>query len=317
VWVHLISGCMKPKSQQDNSIGRDSSPSTSSHVEPTIGVQFLRELRDLLKPHREGPSDEGVCLSGGLVRELFGASLPQGAISLDEARQFPCVVHGEYLVWPIFATPAYQNSIAAIFNKTDLEGRFPDYFPSVASSIRGSIGEAVRNVGQHGVSNDRRFHCARFGECLFASAALLARELTLTDEKGTIHRALIAVVTDQGRGIYDPERSMVDGVGIGEDYEGMGVELQGSLVYLITSARREWSLFQGGQGEERKPHRASSSSSQEVSADARIPRIGAVDLPVPTSGCQKVLIFAHPAAPKGELQELRGLLLGALRDIAL
>jgi len=129
-----------------------------------------------------------------------------------------------------------------------------------------------------------------------------------------MHRALLAVVTDEGRGIYDPERSMVDGVGIGEDYEGMGVELRGSLLYLITSARREWSLFQGAQGEEREPPSAAALSPQEVFADARIPRISAVDLPAPTGGCQKVLIFAHPEASMNDVRELQGLLIGALRD---
>lgn len=308
------SGCMKPRSQQDISIARDSSPSTSSRVEATVGVQFLRELRDLLKPHREGLSDEGVCLSGRQVRELFGASLPQGAISLDEARQLPCVAHGEYLAWPIFATPAYQNSIAAVFNRAQLEAKFPDYFPSGPSSIRGSIGEAVRNVGQHGVSNDPRFSRARYGECLFASAAVLVRELTLKDEKGTTHRALVTVVTDEGRGIYDPERSMVDGVGNGEDHEGMGVELEGALVYLIKSLRGEWCLFKGGQGQNRDPRNAAAFSHQEVSVDAKIPRVSRVDLPTPHRGCQKVLVYARPAAPIKDVHELQVLLIGALRD---
>jgi hypothetical protein len=234
---------------------------------------------------------------------------------VEEAERFPSAPLGDYVATPIFATPGYQNTFAAVFNRSYLEASFPEYFPPESSSIRGSIGEAVRNVGQHGVSNDPRFHRAGYGECLFASAALFVRELALRSQEGRAHRILVALVTDEGPGVHDPERSMVDGVGNGEDYEGMGVELGGSLLYLIKARHGEWSLFKGAQEQERdKDCEGSWSACRNLSDDERVSRVCAVDLPASEKGCQKILVFAHPSVPMSEMRDLKERLMGVLQQ---
>jgi hypothetical protein len=292
---------------------RGSEGQDSLTAKPSLEVQLRKELHELLKPTLEGPHDRAVALSGRPLSEVFARSVPLTPISLEEARGSTCISIGGYNAWPIFVTPGYRNTFAAVFNRADLEKTFPDYFPAAASTIRGGIGEAVRNIGQHGYRDDARMLGLWDGEALFTSAALLVKEIEVTNPRGDPHRLLVAVVADEGRGMRDPQWSLLDGAGEGEDHEGMGVELKASLIYLVKASSGEWSLFDGLSASVPSKYVSPESfHDREIGRDERVPRVSAVDLPAPRQGCQKIAVYAHPKTSPEDAKEIVSLLIGAL-----
>lgn len=286
---------------------------SSSSLNPSTEVQLRREFLELLKPRLDGPSDSALALSARSLSEIVGSGLPQTSISLDDARSSACLSVGGYRAFPIFVAPGYHN-FAAVFNRTRLEESFPDYFPPAFSKIRGSVGEAVRNVGQHGVRLDDRHHALQDGEALFASAALFVKELCFSTSRGVSFRALMTVVTDEGCGMPNPQYSMLDGVGNGEDHEGMGIELRDSLMYLVKDTHGEWSLFDGLRSVVPTQYVSEGSfHPRAIRRDEKVPRLCAVDLPGPSRGCQKVAVYPHPDMNRDDAPEVQALLIAALR----
>jgi hypothetical protein len=53
-----------------------------------------------------------------------------------------------------------------------------------------------------------------------------------------------------------------------------------------------------------------------IGEDEQIERVATLDLPAPTTGCQKIMFFAHPSASTEETQAIREQLLSALMSLA-
>ena len=284
-------------------------------VEPSVETSLLRELRELLKGELEGPNDSAVALSVRPWSQIFRNVLLQGLIPLEQARHLPGVRIGEYEAYPIFATPGYRNTHAEVWNKNDIERRFRDYFPAPVSQIRGGIGEAVRNVAQHGIAKGPALGVVKEGEAFFASAAIFLRELRIQSTDRTPLRLLMVLVSDEGKGVANPERSTLDGVGngLGEACEGMGCELKASLVYLAKSTTGEWSVFDGLHVSIPTQYVPGTLfRSREIGSHETVARVCSVDLPSPARGCQKIMFFSLPDATIEQKEEATRLLLGAL-----
>ena len=304
------------KNQQDSMGARDSTAQGELSITPSVDVLFQRELHHLLKANLEGPQDTSVALSARPMSKVFGGAIPTGTIPLEEARGVSHISVDGYKAWPIFVTPGYRNTLAAVVNRQELEKEFPDYFPAGISEIRGSIGEAVRNVGQHGHGDTRANDALLFDQARFASAGLFVKEISFSTTSTSSHRVLMVVVADEGRGLPNPEWSMLDGVGVGDDHEGMGVELRGALVYLVKASKGEWSLFDGLRASvPTKYVSANSSHQREIGDDERVSRVSSVDLPAPARGCQKIALYAHPTTSREDAQEIQARLFAALKSV--
>lgn len=286
-------------------------------LSPNFGVSLVRELRSLLKAERDGPDDRAVALGARPLATIFEGALSSDRLSIDTASKVRGVEVGGFTAWPIFITyggSSHRGTYVPIYNHEQIENKLKDFHGSGPSSVRGSINEAIRNIGQHG----HRQHSVPYGECRFAPAALLTREISVDGGAGVTHRVLMAVVTDEGPGISHPERSMLNGVGSGggDDALGMGVETKGSLLYLVKSTQGEWSLFDGlNHSNPDKYAGAKTFNTRQIGADEKIERVAAIDLPAPSVGCQKIIFFAHPAATADEARAIQAALLSALEPL--
>lgn len=289
----------------------------SEALSPTFGVSLVRELRSLLKTERDGAGDPAVALGARPLATIFGDAISSDGPSVDIASAVRGVEVGGFTAWPIFITyggSSHRGIYVPIYNWEQIESTLKEFYGSGPSSIRGGINEAIRNIGQHG----HRQHSVAHGECRFAPAALLTRELSVAGSDGVTHRVLMAVVTDEGPGITHPERSMLNGVGSGggDDAIGMGVETKGSLLYLVKSNQGEWSLFDGlNHSNPDKYSGAKTLNTRPIGADEKVERVAAIDLPVPSVGCQKIIFFAHPAATADEARGIQASLLSALEPL--
>lgn len=284
---------------------------------PGFEVELVRELRLLLKDHRDGPHDEAVALGTRSLSEIFAQTVPAAPLTLDAARSVTSIEIGGFTAWPIFITygGGHRDPYAAVYNSKQMEEKLADFFTAGASDIRGGIGEAIRNVGQHG----HHQRLVRYDECLFAPAALFVRELSLDSDAADSQRILMAMITDEGSGIGDPERSLLNGVsGIGGDASvGMGREMSSCMLYLVKSRAGEWCLFDDSrQTNPDKYENPYSFKRRAIGVDEKIERIASLDLPAPPKGCQKIMFFAHPGATAEDVKTVHDRLLSALSMIA-
>ena len=280
---------------------------------PGFEVELVRELRSLLKDHLEGPHDTSVALGGRSLSEIFAQTVPAHPLSLDAARSVGSVEVGGFTAWPIFITygGGHRDAYAPVYNSRQMQERLNEFYTSGPSTIRGAIGEAMRNVGQHGHNH----YVVRYDECSFAPAALFAREISLHSAEGAHHRILMAMVADEGPGIGNPERSLLNGVsGLGGDAAlGMGIEMSSCLLYLVKSRAGEWCLFDRAQQlNPDKYETRLSFKTRAIGDDEKIERLALLDLPAPAKGCQKIMFFAHPSASVGDVKEVYDRLLSAL-----
>lgn len=304
-------------------------PETSNHVAthgsvpdprqesigPDLEVRIARELRSLLTTELRDPDDNAVALGARSLSEIFAQTLTTPSISLDEARAVGGIEVGGFTAWPIFITYAggYRDPYAPVYNHAQIEERLREFYASNSSKIRGAIGEAIRNVGQHG----HDCHAIGYERCFFAPAALFVKELPLGSEPTS--RVLMAVVADEGGGISDPERSILNGVGCmaGVDSVGMGYEMAGCLLYLVKSRQGDWCLFDGArQINPDKYDTANGFKRRKIGEDEKIERVASLDLEGPRKGCQKIMFFAHPSATADESQDIHERLLVALKALS-
>jgi anti-sigma regulatory factor (Ser/Thr protein kinase) len=280
---------------------------------PGFEVGFVRELRSLLKDHLDGADDSAVALGARSLSEIFAGTVPPHSVTPDAARSIGSVEIGGFTAWPIFITYAggHRDAYATVYNSKQMEQRLVEFYTPGASSIRGGIGEAIRNVGQHGHNH----YVVRYDECSFAPAALFVREISFRSAVGAHHRILMAMVTDEGSGIGDPERSLLNGVsGLGGDASlGMGIEMSSCLVYLVKSRAGEWCLFDRTRQENPDHYETRQSFKRRaIGADEKIERLATLDLPAPPKGCQKIMFFAHPSATAQDMKEVYDHILSAL-----
>lgn len=291
--------------------------SIDARLEARLEVRLVRELRSLLKTELEGPQDGAVALGARSLCEIFAPHLPLERVSFDEARAVGGVEIDGYTAWPIFITyvGGYRDPCAPVYNSGQMEHRLREFYALGTSKVSGAIGEAIRNVGQHG----HNLHEVGYHLCLFAPAALFVKEIELGRGDGTPNRILMAVIADEGGGISDPERSLLNGVGsiAGVDSVGMGIELQNSLLYPVKSSKGEWSLFDGTrQVNPDKYDRAHGYKRRKLGEDEKIARVSSLDLPAPAIGCQKIMFLAPPGATVEETHTIRQQLLSALRILS-
>jgi hypothetical protein len=284
-------------------------------IGPDLEVRIARELRSLLMTESRDPDDDVVALGARSLSDIFAQTLTTPSISLDEARAMASIEIGGFTAWPIFITYAggHRDPYAPVYNHAQIEERLREFYASNSSKIRGAIGEAIRNVGQHG----HDCHAIGHERCFFAPAALFVKELPLGSEPTS--RVLIAVVADEGGGISDPERSMLNGVGsmAGVDSVGMGYEMEGALLYLVKSTKGEWSLFDGArQINPDKYDKANGFKRRSIGENEKIERVALLDLEAPPKGCQKIMFFAHPSATSAEVQDIHERLLGSLKALS-
>ena len=177
----------------------------------------------------------------------------------------------------------------------------------------GSLGEAIRNVYQHG----HTFHnlpnldsVPLPGE---VHGVVAFKEIAVPGPDSNPLRVLIAAVMDAGPGMGDPRRNMVNGTGNlahGGEGHGMGHELKDSLVYVIRSRDKGWFVFDG-HTYSKNPHKAVSQWSQE-SDHARVEPVSTIDLPSPSVGCQKIFFCPLKTATEAEKKWLTEQILAAL-----
>ena len=283
-------------------------------IGPTDGVLIARELRSLLTTELRDPDDNAVALGARSLADIFARTLTTPSLSVDEARTVESIEVGGFTAWPIFITYAggYRAPYAPVYNHAQIEERLREFYSSNSSKIRGAIGEAIRNVGQHG----HDYSAVGYGRCFFTPAALFVKELPLGSEPTS--RVLMAVVADEGGGISDPERSMLNGIGsmTGEDSVGMGYEMAGTLLYLVKSTKGEWCLFDGAcQMNPDKYDKSNGFKRRTIAEDEKIERIASLDLDAPPKGCQKIMFFAHPGATEEEVRDIHKRLLVALKAL--
>jgi len=283
---------------------------------PHFDIQLGRELRSLLKTKLDGADDSAVALGTRSLSDIFAANLPNQPLSLEAARSVASIQVDGFAAWPIFITYAggYRDAHAPILNNVEMEQRLRQFYTAGASKIRGAIGEAIRNVGQHG----HHHTVIGYHQCVFAPAAVLIKEIAFGKGDGPASRLLMAVVTDEGSGISNPQRSMLHGVGsmAGVDALGMGIEMTNCLSYLVKSSKGEWCLFDGSrQANPEKYEGSNSFKTRTIGEKEKIERVACLDLPAPPKGCQKVMFFAHPSATDLEVREIRERLLTALETM--
>lgn len=203
--------------------------------------------------------------------------------------------------WPVFLGLRYGTVEGAMYNRTALEQSFPDYFPEgIPSQIRSAIGEAVRNIGQHGHRYQRGYPGYPHDVAVFAPGCVFAQEIHTQDLVGQFHRMLIVMVSDEGQGVAKPQESILHGVGdmFGRDHLGMGHELEGTLLYLVKSrvenSGGEWLLFDGLHTKQVVPEHSRSDGWGRSAVGPLIEPLHAVDLPKPPLGCQKIMFFGYP-----------------------
>ena len=191
-------------------------------IAPDLEVRVARELHSLLTTTSPSPDEDVVALGARSLTDIFAQRFKTGPISLDEARAVGRIEVGGFTAWPIFITycGGYRDPFAPVYNHAQIEEFFREFEVPDSSKIRKAIYEAIRNVGQHARKDDD----VKYGECSFMSAALLLKRLSLGNKPAS--RVLMAVVADEGRGISDPERSLLNGVGSnsGDESLGMGYE---------------------------------------------------------------------------------------------
>lgn len=285
-------------------------------LSPNFGVSLVRELQSLLKTERDGPDDPAVALGARPLGAIFGEAISSNGLSIDAARNVTAVEVGGFTAWPIFITysgSSTHDRYAPTYNVNQIDTTLKDFYGGGLRSTRLGINEAIRNVGQHG----HHQHDVKFGECRFAPAALLTRELSVDGGDGVRHRVLMAVVTDEGDGIASPEHEMLNGkgIGFGHDKEGMGIELKNSLLHLVKSNRGEWSLFDGLNHSNPNQYAPQTLNVRPIGEHEKVERVGALDLPAPSQGCQKIMFFTHPSATADEAWGIQATLLSALEPL--
>lgn len=286
-------------------------------IDPQLDVRLARELRSLLKSELEAPDDTAVALGARSLSDIFAEKVPRERLSIDDARAVESIEVGGFTAWPIFITYAggSRDPYAPIYNNSQMEESLSNFYTPGRSTVRGAIGEAIRNIGQHG----HDLHAVGYHQCLFAPAAVLVKEFSVGKGDGPDSRVLMAVVTDEGGGLSDPERSMLNGVGsmAGVDALGMGIEMKYSLLYLVKSRKGEWCLFDGVRHlNPDKYDSANGFKKRAIGDDEKIERVALLDLPAPAKGCQKIMFFAHPNASAEQVKDIHERLLSALGAMA-
>lgn len=283
-------------------------------IGPNTEVLIARALRSLLTTTVPESDDNAVALGARSLADIFAGKLTTPSLSVDEARAVGSIEVGGFTAWPIFISyvGGCRNPYAAVYNQAQVDERLCEFHVPSSSKIRGAIGEAIRNVGQHG----HDYSAVGYERCFFAPAAIFVKELAFGGEATS--RVLMAVVADEGSGISDPERSMLNGVGsmAGTDSVGMGYEMEGALLYLVKSTKGEWCLFDGAR--QINPDKYDPSNGfkrRTIADDEKIERVASLDLDAPSRGCQKIMFFAHPGASGEEVRDIHGRLFGALKAL--
>jgi hypothetical protein len=306
---------MTPAPSNDVATHRSVPDLKQESIGPEVEVRIARELRALLATDVRCADDNAVALGARSLSDIFAQTITTPSISLDEARAVESIEVGGFTAWPIFITYAggHRDPYAPVYNHPQIEERLRDFYGSNSSKIRGAIGEAIRNVGQH--AHD--YHAMGYERCFFAPAALFVKDLAFGS--GPTSRVLMAVVADEGSGISNPERSMLNGVGsmTGSDSLGMGYEMEGSLLYLVKSRQGEWCLFDGAR--QTNPDKYDTENGfrrRKIGEDEKIERVGSLDLDAPPKGCQKIMFFAHPSATEEEVRAIHDRLLVTLKALS-
>lgn len=233
------------------------------------------------------------------LREVFSGHLPSEPLKVSDARVFPVSTYGDFTAMPVFLTAGYRNVAAPVFNEKYenlLRRRFGNRDGASGLSAL-SIGEACRNIGQHGGQNENGL---RYGLAQFAPGAVFVKTLVYTDPGRKKHAALLCMVADEGRGISDPSRSLVDGVGGsgGEDYIGMGNELASSLIEVIKSRDGRWFLYDGLHHTRGSLGECVGRAGNRRASREGVKPLAELNLPAGVQGCKKIFLFAQAKADK-------------------
>ena len=263
-------------------------PTVNAALAPDFTVTMVRELSGLLG--RFGDAASGATVSGqSALALLFGTEIAQSRASYKDAQKSEGVTVGNFKAWPVFITDGWRGVEAAVFNREGIERTFAEFFPNSSSEIRGGIGEAVRNIGQHG-HHQRGMFMAGSEESRFAPGGVFLQAMTYPTDDGRHLPVLVAVVADEGAGLASPSTALVDGhgdSGRGSQHEGLGVEFRASLVYVVRAQSGEWQLYD-----------RSACDSPIRSGVKRIEPVCSLNLPHVERGCQKVMFFVPPLTEK-------------------
>ena len=285
-------------------------------LDPHFDVRLARLLGSLLKSNVDGPDESAVALGARSLSDIFAQSLSDQPLSIDDARSVGFVKVGGFTAWPIFVTYAggFRDAYGPVYNNSQIEESLRDFYTTGASEIRGAIGEAIRNVAQHG----HEHRTVGYRRCLFAPAGVFVKEISFGTDQQPSRRMLMAVVADEGPGISEPERSMVNGFGNGwgDDKTGLGNEMRAALLYLVKSNKGEWCLFDGSRQSNPDKYQIRHSFKERAIGDGeKIQRVASLDLPAPSKGCQKIMFFAHPCAAEEDARDMREQLLRAFESM--
>lgn len=251
---------------------------------PAFDVELIRSVRALAAIPR--------------LSSVFGGAIGQEALTVADAQKDFGTKYGEFTATPIFLTAGWRNVPSPVYHQ-DIVRQMGRSFAEVGgrSAVETVIGEACRNVGQHG---GRDSGALRHGMARFGPGGIFMKHLVCKDSSQSAHGVLLCMVADEGSGIANPSLSLIDGVGGmgGEDHRGMGIELAGSLLTLIKSNEGRWFLYDG------LNHNRNVNAPCAGVAQGRIPRsqwvkpLAEVELPKGEKGCQKIFLFAHQQADR-------------------
>jgi len=266
---------------------RDTSKASTPHPNPILASPELDRLRQEL----------AVSLS---LLARFGDPVE----AVRTADHNPGLATDGFTVVPVQVQHHFRGCFCANYDKTTIDAVSHDFDTS-------GFSEAIRNIYQHG----HNFH---FLPDLDSSpgevhGVVALKEIAVPGSDSNPLRVLITAVMDGGPGIFDPAQNMIDGVGSighGEQGCGMGYELTGTLVYVIRSSRNGWFVFDG-HTYSKNPHKEVDQWSPEAEK-ARVDPVGAIDLPSPGVGCQKIFFFPLKTATDSERKWITEQILAAL-----
>ena len=224
------------------------------------------------------------------LSRLFGGESWRNDVSVADVKTIPGVSYHGFHVAPVFLKGGWRNVPAPLINERAVGASARPYLKTGLGSV---VMEACRNIGQHAYQGPSTIGS---GIARFAPGAVFTREFRFLDEKGRTQQIVMCMIADEGPGIANPSRSILDGVGnaLGENHRGMGAELSRSLLGILKSRDGRWLVYDGLNHKRQSAAEYLRNQKRDPPSRSWVKPIGEVDLPERVGGCRKIFFFSHP-----------------------
>jgi anti-sigma regulatory factor (Ser/Thr protein kinase) len=224
------------------------------------------------------------------LSRLFGGEAWRNDVLAAEVKTIPGASYHGFDVAPVFLKGGWRNVPAPLLNERALGVSARAYMKAGLGSV---VMEACRNIGQHAYKGRSPIGA---GNARFAPGAVFTREFAFSDEKGGTQRILMCMIADEGPGLANPSRSILDGVGtaLGENHRGMGAELSRSLLGIVKSRDGRWLVYDGLNHKRQSAAEYLRNQKREPPSSSWVKPISELDLPERVGGCRKIFFFSHP-----------------------